>query len=121
MTVTDIQGDEPISPRRATSDSARIAREAVALVQPFHQPIGVWNAEAVRLAARAHRARLHGRYDDAVAEAMETLLRYIEVQAARFEAVIAAAPEDVRFHSRIGDTRQAFAMVARRLEAELRS
>lgn len=118
MVVVDFD-KEPTARRRAAAPSARLSREAAALVGPFNEQVGAWQAEAVRLAVRAQRMRTSGRYDPAVVEAMTTLLDYVESQALRFDAAVAAAAAEIRTHSRIADTRQAFAMIAQRLRDAL--
>ncbi len=105
--------------KRSSSDGARVSRDAIALVRPFNEQMGAWQAEAVRLAVSAERGRSTGRYDAGVAEAITTLLDYLAEHETRFEAVVAAADEKVRVHSRVADTRTAFGMVARRLKDAL--
>ena len=91
MVVVDFD-KEPTARRRAAAPSARLSREAAALVGPFNEQVGAWQAEAVRLAVRAQRMRTSGRYDPAVVEAMTTLLDYVESQALRFDAILVFDP-----------------------------
>lgn len=118
MSIIEFDDAAPVR-RRASSEGALLAREAIALVRPFNEQIGAWQAEAVRLAASAQRAQASGRYDAGIAEGLRTLLGYVEEQNLRFEAVVAAAPPKVSAHSRIADTRTALAMLSERLRRAL--
>ena len=114
MSITDF--DETLPERkRARSESLSLSRDALNLVAPFNKQVGAWQAEAARLVAKAQRARVSGRRDPGIEEAVTTLLAYISERSARFEEAVAAAPESVATHSRVADTRTALSMVAQRL------
>ena len=110
--------DPPVR-KRPPSENALAFREAIALVQPFNDQIGPWQAEAARLSAMAQRGQLSGRYDAGLAEAIETLLGYVTDQQAKFEAELAVSPPRLTSHSRVVDTRNALAMVSQRLRGAL--
>lgn len=118
MTSLDPDAELP-QQKRTVSDAARVTREAIALVRPLHDKIGAWQAESVRLEARAKRMAAFGRHDPGVAEAMATLLGFVEEETRQFDLLVAEAPPDVAAHSRISDTRTALAMIAQRLRAAL--
>lgn len=101
--------------RRASSEAVMASRAAMALVRPFNERLGAWQAEAALLAARSRRARSSGDDDAGATAAAATLQGHIAEQRSRFEAAVAAAPSQLASHSRVVDTRNAFSVVMKRL------
>ena len=89
------------------------------LVAPVSQKIAAWHAESIKLETMAMRAREHGRRDPSVSEATQALLEFVRHQEDDFEKQVASAPEMIRTHNRIADTRLVFARLRARLEATL--
>lgn len=101
--------------RRQTPSDVLHSRAARQLVAPVHQKISAWHAESVKLEMMATRARMAGRRDAGISEAAHALRQFIAQQSAQFEQAVQKAPDPIRGHSRIADTR----LVLNRLQARL--
>lgn len=118
--MSDIQSVAPEGPaRRETPIDVVNARAARVLVAPVSQKIAAWHAESIKLETMALRARQHGRADAALSEATRTLLDFVKHQEAAFEKNVGAAPDLIRAHNRIADTRMVLGRLRERLEATL--
>jgi hypothetical protein len=109
----------PDGPRRETAASTLAARAARQLVKPVHEKIGGWQAESIKLETMAQRLKTTGRRDAAVGEAARTLLGFIATQADQFDTIVNEAPEAIRAHGRIADTRMVLRALEERLVATL--
>lgn len=118
--MSDVQSVAPDGPaRRETPIAVQTSRAARLLVAPVSQKISAWHAESIKLETMANRAREHGRRDAAVIEAANALLDFVKHQQNSFEKTVASAPEAIRDHDKIGDTRMVLGRLRERLEATL--
>ena len=115
MSDSDSPADQPPRQRRETSAEVLLTRAARSLVAPVHEKLGAWQAECIKLETMAQRSKAAGRRDVGLSEAARSLLGYVSRQAETFERSVESAPEPIRRHGRVSDTR----MVLRRLEGRL--
>lgn len=106
--------------RRQASPEAMAGREAATLVRDINRRLGSWQAASVKVHTMAQRLKAAGRDDPSVPDEAEALLRVVEIETERFEAMVQEQPEKVAGHGRINDTRRSFEMVSDRLKATLR-
>lgn len=105
--------------RRETSSDVLATRAARQLVRSVHKQLGSWQAESVKLEAIVERLRASGRHDPSVSNAAKTLLGSVHKGAREFEREVGKAPEPVRQHGRIADTRTVLRLVEQRVSATL--
>lgn len=105
--------------RRQTPSEVLHARAARQLVAPVHQKISAWHAESVKLEMMATRARMSGRRDARISEAAQALRQFIAQQSKQFEQAVEKAPDQIRDHDRIADTRLVLNRLQARLDATL--
>lgn len=115
--LSDHQSDGIV--RRETSKDILAARSARLLVRSVHQKLGPWQAESIKLQTIAERLRAAGKHDPAVTVAARELLGSVNKGWREFEREVEAAPEQVREHGRIADTRTVLHLVEQRVEATL--
>jgi hypothetical protein len=77
--------------------------------------IGDWQAECVKLEVQTMKQALSTRRDAQIGDSVRALHEQVSEQAKMFEETVAKAPEPIRVHSRVTDTR----MVLRLLEERL--
>ena len=118
MTQDDSQQSDGIA-RRETSSDILAAREARQLVRPVHQKLGPWQAESIKLETIVGRLAAAGRHDPAVSVAAKSLLGSVHKEVRDFERAVGKAPEPVRVHGRVADTRMVLQLVEQRISATL--
>ena len=94
--------EDSTSRRRETPADVMVRRAARQLVAPLNEQIGLLQSEAVKLEAMARRSRAPGKIDPALTD-----------------ATVAAAPEPVRSHSRVSDSRKVLRLLEQRLREML--
>jgi hypothetical protein len=98
--------------RRETPADVLVRRAAKALVAPLHEQIGIWQAEAIKFEAIVGRA---GTADEALIAATRVMLDQIVEEAASLDARLSAAPEPVRRHNWVTDTRKVLTVLEARV------
>lgn len=93
--------------QRAMREEVRQSRAALSLVQPSHQNIGRWQADAARLQAMAMRLRASGRTNPGVAAEAEALAQQVDAERDRLAGRIAGTDGEGAPHSRVTDTLKA--------------
>jgi hypothetical protein len=117
--MTKQQGADNGVVRRQTPSDVLHSRAARQLIAPVHQKISAWHAESVKLEMMAMRARMAGRRDARITEAAQALRQFIAQQSAQFERDVQKAPDPIREHDRIADTRKVLDRLQARLDATL--
>lgn len=101
--------------RRETSSDILATRAARQLVRPVHQKLGPWQAESIKLQTIAGRLKASGKHDPSVSVAAKALLGTVNKQTREFEREVGKAPEPVREHGRVADTRTVLKLVEQRI------
>jgi hypothetical protein len=107
MTDAGMDTDTVRVRRRASRQDVLDMRAAGPYLRSLNEQIPSWQAQVAKLLASCERRNAHSQGEPALDLHLAALERSVNASLSRFDAQLASAPESVRRHSRVRDSRRA--------------
>jgi hypothetical protein len=98
--------------RRTTSADVTTRRAARALITPFQDQIGLWQAETIKFETMVQRG---GRVDSQMGPKVQATLDAVVAGRTSLDAALSEQPDAVRLHTRVTDTAKVLKAIEDRL------